>query len=212
MKWYTMNWLPAISTALVMHAGHTGFSSLAMQRSRYGLLSAALGVPANAFVYRGPASVHPGLLILGDEAERGVPEGDQGSAVGFTQPVLHVGNERERGEQWTGEFKQRGPLDGLDVGVRAGSLTMQPIQQDYFRPAGQRTELKGSGWHSFRHSYRSMLDAAGAPIGVQQKLMRHAQVTRPGTCAATGSWQGSPKLMREWFSWSLQPQGGRPPL
>jgi integrase len=53
-----------------------------------------------------------------------------------------------------------------------------PIQQDYFRPAGQRAGLKGElGWHSFRHSYRSMLDAAGAPVGVQQRLMRHAQVS-----------------------------------
>jgi integrase len=33
------------------------------------------------------------------------------------------------------------------------------------------------GWHTFRHTYRSWLDATGAPIGVQQKLMRHAQVS-----------------------------------
>jgi site-specific recombinase XerD len=33
------------------------------------------------------------------------------------------------------------------------------------------------GWHSFRHTYRSLLDAVGVPIGVQQKLMRHAQVS-----------------------------------
>jgi len=33
------------------------------------------------------------------------------------------------------------------------------------------------GWHTFRHTYRSLLDATGAPIGVQQKLMRHAQVS-----------------------------------
>jgi len=33
-----------------------------------------------------------------------------------------------------------------------------------------------SSEHTFRHTYRSMLDATGAPIGVQQKLMRHAQV------------------------------------
>jgi integrase len=33
------------------------------------------------------------------------------------------------------------------------------------------------GWHSFRHTYRSWLDVAGAPVGVQQKLMRHAQVS-----------------------------------
>jgi integrase len=33
------------------------------------------------------------------------------------------------------------------------------------------------GWHSFRHTYRSWLDATGAPLGVQQKLMRHAQIS-----------------------------------
>lgn len=35
------------------------------------------------------------------------------------------------------------------------------------------------GWAGipFRHSYRSLLDACGAPIGVQQKLVRHAQVS-----------------------------------
>jgi integrase len=35
----------------------------------------------------------------------------------------------------------------------------------------------GVGWHTFRHTYRSWLDDTGAPIGVQQKLMRHAQVS-----------------------------------
>jgi integrase len=33
------------------------------------------------------------------------------------------------------------------------------------------------GWHTFRHTYRSWLDATGAPVGVQQKLMRHAQIS-----------------------------------
>lgn len=33
------------------------------------------------------------------------------------------------------------------------------------------------GWHTFRHMYRSWLDATGAPLGVQQKLMRHAQIS-----------------------------------
>ena len=28
-----------------------------------------------------------------------------------------------------------------------------------------------------RHMYRSWLDATGAPLGVQQKLMRHAQIS-----------------------------------
>jgi integrase len=30
--------------------------------------------------------------------------------------------------------------------------------------------------HSLRHTYRTWLDATGAPIGVQQKLMRHADI------------------------------------
>jgi integrase len=51
-----------------------------------------------------------------------------------------------------------------------------PIQQDYIRPAGRKLGLGDIGWHTFRHTYRSWLDAVGTPIGVQQKLMRHAQI------------------------------------
>lgn len=56
------------------------------------------------------------------------------------------------------------------------------IQKGYLKPAGWKAGLVANGvkvnigWHTFRHTYRSMLDATGAPIGVQQKLMRHAQV------------------------------------
>lgn len=32
------------------------------------------------------------------------------------------------------------------------------------------------GTHTFRHSYRMWIDAIGTPIGVQQKLMRHADI------------------------------------
>lgn len=52
-----------------------------------------------------------------------------------------------------------------------------PIQQDYIRPAAEKLGLYGVGWHTFRHTYRAWLDAVGAPIGIQQKLMRHAQVS-----------------------------------
>jgi hypothetical protein len=32
------------------------------------------------------------------------------------------------------------------------------------------------GWHTVRHSYRSWLDETGAPMKVQQELMRHASI------------------------------------
>lgn len=44
------------------------------------------------------------------------------------------------------------------------------------RELARSSELGNVGWHTFRHTYRSWLDDAGAPIGVQQKLMRHAGI------------------------------------
>jgi hypothetical protein len=51
-----------------------------------------------------------------------------------------------------------------------------PIQQDYIRPAGRRLNLGDVGWHAFRYTYRSWLDSVGTSMGVQRKLMRHAQI------------------------------------
>lgn len=72
---------------------------------------------ANAVVHRGPALAHPCLVFVGKEAERSVPEDDQGPTIHFTQPVLDIGDERKRGEQLTNEFKQRWPHGGFHVGL-----------------------------------------------------------------------------------------------
>jgi len=45
---------------------------------------------------------------------------------------------------------------------------------DILVPVGGELGIERLGWPTFRHSHRSMLDACGAPTGVQQKLMRHA--------------------------------------
>ena len=49
-----------------------------------------------------------------------------------------------------------------------------PLHEERWAAAGKFSSV---GWHSFRHTYRSWLDDTGAPVGVQQKLMRHAQVS-----------------------------------
>ena len=49
----------------------------------------------------------------------------------------------------------------------------------YWRALQSATKAAGLGrlgTHSFRHTYRSWLDAAGTPITVQQKLMRHSDI------------------------------------
>jgi integrase len=37
--------------------------------------------------------------------------------------------------------------------------------------------LGSLGWHTFRHTYRSLLSGADTPMDVQQKLLRHAHIS-----------------------------------
>jgi len=64
----------------------------------------------------------------------------------------------------------------------ANPVTGRPYHQESL----QRSQIKRAakldglgenmGWHTFRHSYRSWLDETGAPMKVQQELMRHASI------------------------------------
>ena len=42
--------------------------------------------------------------------------------------------------------------------------------------AGKECGVGHIGTHTFRHSFRMWIDAAGTTVGVQQKLMRHADI------------------------------------
>jgi integrase len=59
--------------------------------------------------------------------------------------------------------------------VRAGALpwSYDQVWRKYQEGAGA-AGIGGLGTHSLRHTYRSWLDSVGTPVGVQQKLMRHA--------------------------------------
>ena len=51
------------------------------------------------------------------------------------------------------------------------------LQQRILKPAGIATGIGDDiGWHTFRQTYRSWLDESGAPMEVQQELMRHASI------------------------------------
>ena len=45
-----------------------------------------------------------------------------------------------------------------------------------YQRAAKAAGIGGLGTHSLRHTYRTWLDSVGTPIGVQQKLMRHADI------------------------------------
>ena len=65
--------------------------------------------------------------------------------------------------------------------VFANPITSRPyfpteIQKRHLKPLGIKLGLGPIGWHTFRHTYRSWLDETGAPMKVQQELMRHASI------------------------------------
>jgi len=83
-------------------------------------------------------------------------------------------------------IRPAGVLSGGVSEVRCRGRRLVPAGQPGFRTAvacrsmrsvGRSREYDGIGWHTFRHTYRSWLDDTGAPMGVQQKLMRHAQIS-----------------------------------
>jgi integrase len=61
--------------------------------------------------------------------------------------------------------------------VTGGCYHASIIQRRVLKPTGEDIGVSDLGWHIFRHTDRSLLDETGAPVGVQQKLMRHANVS-----------------------------------
>jgi integrase len=50
------------------------------------------------------------------------------------------------------------------------------IQRTHLLPAGIRAGLGRIGWHTFRHSYSTLLRALRVDLKVQQELLRHADI------------------------------------
>jgi integrase len=80
------------------------------------------------------------------------------------------------------EWRSLPAPNGLSEWVFQNPVTGRPyhqeqIQKRFLKPAGEKAELGFSlGWHTFRHTYRAWLDDSGAPMTVQQQLMRHASI------------------------------------
>jgi integrase len=50
------------------------------------------------------------------------------------------------------------------------------LQRDHLVPAGIRAGVGRIGWHTFRHSYSTLLGALHVDVKVQQELLRHADI------------------------------------
>jgi integrase len=78
--------------------------------------------------------------------------------------------------------KQRSDFSGAEDWIFASPLKLGRLPYSYtgvWRELVRATEaakIGHLGTHSFRHTHRSWLDAVGASVAVQQKMMRHADI------------------------------------
>ena len=70
----------------------------------------------------------------------------------------------------------RDPDDWVFANRIGRPRAQQDILQRHRRPAAQRAGIGKIGWHTFRHSYSTMLRSAGTDIKVQQELLRHSTI------------------------------------
>jgi integrase len=47
---------------------------------------------------------------------------------------------------------------------------------DYVKPAATRAGIGKVGWHTFRHTFSSILHEGGTNMAVQKELLRHADI------------------------------------
>jgi integrase len=79
-------------------------------------------------------------------------------------------------------WRQKTEFQADDDWIFASPLKLGRLPYSYtgfwreLNRAGEAAGLGHIGTHTFRHSYRMWIDAIGTPIGVQQKLMRHADI------------------------------------
>lgn len=64
--------------------------------------------------------------------------------------------------------------------VFAGANGVSPwpdgILTDHLKPAAERARIGNIGWHTFRHTYSTLLHALGTTPAVQKELVRHADI------------------------------------
>ncbi|HEX5482252.1 MAG TPA: tyrosine-type recombinase/integrase [Terriglobia bacterium] len=69
-----------------------------------------------------------------------------------------------------------GDTDFVFAGDSGKARWKDGILADYLKPAAVRAGIGKIGWHTFRHTYSTLLHALGAKPAVQKELLRHANI------------------------------------
>jgi len=70
------------------------------------------------------------------------------------------------------------PTDFIFAGDSGKPRWQESILADHIKPAAEAAKIQGKvGWHTFRHTYSSLLRDLGTDVKVQQELLRHADIS-----------------------------------
>ena len=90
---------------------------------------------------------------------------------------------------WRGKSEFNRDTDWVWASPYSGGkmpLHFQSMQKETIVPASVAAGLGKIGWHCFRHTYRSWLNAAGTPLGVQKGLLRHSNISTTANVYGAG--------------------------
>jgi integrase len=68
------------------------------------------------------------------------------------------------------------PSDFIFAGSRGRSSWNGIMLTDHIKPAAMRAGIGKAGWHTFRHTFSSLLHQTEAKLAVQKEPLRHADI------------------------------------
>ena len=81
----------------------------------------------------------------------------------------------------------------------------QAILRKYVRPVAQRVGIqKCIGWHTFRHTYSTLLRSVGTEFKVMQELLRHSTLRSPWMCIPRRSRPRNMQLRQRSCRWCFR--------
>ena len=78
--------------------------------------------------------------------------------------------------RFKGQAVYAAPSDFIFAGESGRPRWPGIMLTDHIKPAGQRAGIGKIGWHTFRHTFSSILHDAGTNMAVQKELLRHADI------------------------------------
>ena len=69
------------------------------------------------------------------------------------------------------------PADYVFAGDSGKPRWQGVMLTDHIKPAAVRAGVGKVGWHTFRHTFSSILHNAGTNMAVQKELLRHADIS-----------------------------------